>query len=244
MAFSRTHGPKLPYANRAEAGRALAEQILDTFELERPVVLALPRGGVPVAFEVSERLHAPLDVIVVRKLGVPGHEELAMGAIGPGGVRVMNDDIVRSARATQADIDHVAADEQQELERREQAYRGGREPIPIEGRQVILVDDGLATGASIRVAALAAARRKPEQIIVASPVGAAETCAELDGAVDQVLCAATPSPFYGVGQWYRDFRQTTDDEVQALLERSRRSAFSGDGRASGMIRDDERRRAS
>lgn len=213
--------PTPPYADRAAAGRILAERLIAKVPLDDPVVLALPRGGVPVAFEVSARLDAPLDILVVRKLGVPGHEELAMGAIASGGQQVLNHDLIASLRITPDEVRNVAVEEQRELDRRERAYREGHEPVPLDGRQVVLIDDGLATGATMRAAALAARTRGAREIIVAVPVAAAQTCDEIDAAVDRTVCVFVPEPFFGVGQWYRDFDQTTDDQVRDLLARAR-----------------------
>jgi predicted phosphoribosyltransferase len=184
------------------------------------VVLALPRGGVPVAFEVARALHAPLDVFLVRKLGVPGHEELAMGALATGGVRVLNDDVVHALDIPEEAIAAVAAEEGQELARRERLYRGNRSAPAVRGRTVILVDDGLATGSSMRAAVAALRRQGPARLVVAVPVGAPETCAEFQDVADEVVCARTPEPFYAVGLWYDDFTQTTDEEVRDLLERA------------------------
>jgi predicted phosphoribosyltransferase len=181
------------------------------------VVLALPRGGVPVAYEVARALHAPLDVFLVRKLGVPGHRELAMGAIASGDVRVLNEDVVRWYRIPEEVIDEVAREEQAELERRESAYRAGRSPVEVSDRVVLLVDDGLATGSSMKAAVRAVRARTPSRIVVAVPVGAPETCRELATIADEVVCARTPADFSAVGQWYLDFSQTTDDEVRQLL---------------------------
>ena len=185
------------------------------------VVLALPRGGVPVGFEVAKALNVPLDVFVVRKLGLPGQEELAMGAIASGGVRVLNRDLIRGLSIPEEVVDEVTREEQRELERREREYRdGGRSPIDVRGMTVILVDDGLATGASMRVAVLALQQKEPAQVIVAVPVAPADTCAELQSVADKVVCAVTPQPFWGVGQWYEDFSQTSDEEVRELLRRA------------------------
>jgi len=184
-------------------------------------VLALPRGGVPVAYEVAKALNAPLDIFLVRKLGVPGHEELAMGAIASGGVRVLNHDVVDHLLIPAGVIDSVAANELRELERRERAYRGSRPEPEVREKTVILVDDGLATGSTMRAAAAALRQQNPARIIVAVPVSAPQTCDEYRMGVDEIVCAITPEPFYGVGQWYVDFSQTTDDEVRDLLERGR-----------------------
>lgn len=205
------------FRDRTDAGRALAAELAGYRGAPGVLVLALPRGGVPVAYEVARALGAPLDVFLVRKLGVPGHEELALGAIATGGVRVLNDHVVRGARVSPEQIEAVAAREQAELERREREYRGGRPPPEIRGRVVILVDDGLATGATMRAAAEAVARQGPARVVIAVPVAAAETCRALSRQVDEVVCAETPEPFWGVGMWYQDFGQTTDEEVRALL---------------------------
>jgi predicted phosphoribosyltransferase len=208
------------FRDRADAGRRLAERL--TAYADRPdvLVLALPRGGVPVAFEVAARLKAPLDIFLVRKLGVPGQEELAMGAIATGGVRVVNRSVVEYLRIPGEVIDAVAAEEQRELERRERAYRDDRPAPDVSGRAVILVDDGLATGSTMRAAAAALRRQRPARVIVAIPVSSPETCEELRAEVDDVVCAATPRPFQGVGQWYEDFSQTADEEVRELLARA------------------------
>jgi putative phosphoribosyl transferase len=184
------------------------------------VVLALPRGGVPVGFEVAKALNAPLDVFVVRKLGLPGQEELAMGAIASGGARVLNRDLIRALNIPEEVLDEVTREEQRELERREREYRDGRPPIDVRGKTVILVDDGLATGSSMRVAVLALKQKQPEQVIVAVPVAPADSCAEMQSVADKVVCAVTPQPFWGVGQWYEDFSQTSDEEVRELLKRA------------------------
>lgn len=181
------------------------------------MVLALPRGGVPVAFEVARALGAPLDVFVVCKLGIPGYPELAMGAIASGAVRVMNEDVVRWYRPSTAAIESVTRAELTELERRERAYRDGRSPLPLDGRTVILVDDGLATGSTMRAAVLAVRQLRPARVVVAVPVGARETCEALRATADEVVCALMPEPFSAVGLWYIDFSQTTDDEVRQLL---------------------------
>jgi putative phosphoribosyl transferase len=186
------------------------------------LVLALPRGGVPVAFEVANALHAPLDIFLERKLGVPGQEELAMGAIATGGVRVLNEDVVGYLDIPGEVIDAVVADEEHELERRQRLYRGNRPPPDVRARTVILVDDGLATGSTMRAAAAALRKQQPARIVVAVPVSAAETCDEFRMEVDEIICAATPEPFHGVGLWYEDFSQTTDQEVRDLLEKSAR----------------------
>jgi predicted phosphoribosyltransferase len=207
----------MTFHDRRDAGRQLAERL--AYYAGRPdvIVLALPRGGVPVGFEVAQTLDVPLDVFLVRKLGVPGREELAMGAIASGGVRVLNDDVVRALRIPPAIINAVAADEQAELDRREQAYRDGRPAPDVRGRVAILVDDGLATGSSMRAAVEALRRRDPARILVAVPVGAPETCAALGEVADEVVCGYEPEHFAAVGLWYADFTQTSDDEVRELL---------------------------
>jgi putative phosphoribosyl transferase len=208
------------FRDRREAGRFLARKL--TAYAGRPdvLVLALPRGGVPVAFEVARALHVPLDVFLVRKLGLPGHEELAMGAIASGGVHVLNDDVVRALHIPGTVIATVAAAEQQELERRERIYRGDRSAPSVHGRTIILIDDGLATGSTMRAAVAALRRQGPARIIVAVPVGAPETCAEFQDEADEAICARTPEPFLAVGLWYDDFSQTTDEEVHDLLEKA------------------------
>jgi predicted phosphoribosyltransferase len=180
----------------------------------------LPRGGVPVAYEVARALAAPLDIFDVRKLGVPGHEEFAMGAIATGGVRVLNEQVVEDLRIPDYMIDAVAAREQQELTRRERLYRGDRPPVDVRDRTVILVDDGLATGATMQAAIKALRQQQPARIVVAVPTGAPDTCERLRAEVDDVICAITPEPFHAVGLWYVDFSQTTDEEVRDLLARA------------------------
>jgi predicted phosphoribosyltransferase len=210
------------FTDRRDAGRAVAAKLQQYSGRDDVIVLALPRGGVPVAFEVATAIDAPLDVFLVRKLGTPGHSELAMGAIASGGIRVLNDEVVRWLGISPDQIDAVARLEQKELERREAAYRGGSAMPSLAGRIVILVDDGLATGSTMRAAVEAVRQQRPAQVIVAVPVGAPETCHELRALADEVICARTPTRFSAVGQWYRSFDQTSDDEVSALLsERSR-----------------------
>jgi len=202
------------------AGQVLAGMLKEYSNRNDILVLALPRGGVPVAFEIANALHAPLDVFLVRKLGVPGQEELAMGAIATGGIRVLNYEVVDHLGLADHVIDSATKAEQRELDRREQAYRRMREPPEVRGHTIILVDDGLATGSTMRAAVTALRQQKPARIIVAVPVAAASTCQEFRQEVDQIICATTPEPFYGVGQWYEDFSQTTDDEVRDLLDRA------------------------
>ncbi len=224
-------GEQRRFRDRAEAGRQLAALLSGYAHRPDLLVLALPRGGVPVAYEVARALDAPLDVFLVRKLGVPGHEELAMGAIASGGVRVLNDDVVESLRLPLSIIDQVTAREQEELQRRERAYRGDRPPPDAQGRTVILVDDGLATGSTMRAAAAAVHRQQPARIVVAVPVAAASTCDTLRAEVDEVVCVLAPEPFYAVGIWYEDFSQTTDDEVRDLLARAQREYATRHGAA-------------
>jgi len=209
------------FANRREAGRILASLLVKHADRDDVLVLALPRGGVPVGFEVAQALRAPLDVFIVRKLGVPGHDELAMGAIATGDVRVLNDDVVMSLELEPEVIDTVAAREQKELARRERIYRGARPAPDVHGRTVILVDDGLATGSTMRAAVAALRGQRPARIVVAVPVAAPEACEEFKAEVDEVVCAATPRMFNGVGRWYEDFSQTTDEEVHELLTQAR-----------------------
>ena len=206
-----------PFADRRDAGKALAAQLAQYKGRDDVVVLALPRGGVPVAYEVASALGAPLDVFLVRKLGLPGHRELAMGAIASGGVRVLNEDVVGWYGIPDSTIDQVAREEEAELERRERAYREGRVLLPLANRIVLLVDDGLATGSSMKAAVKAVRAQGPARVVVAVPVGARETCRELGELADEVACARMPEPFSAVGQWYRDFSQTTDAEVRELL---------------------------
>jgi putative phosphoribosyl transferase len=208
------------FRDRAHAGRVLARALLAYAGRDDVVVLALPRGGVPVAAELARALGAQLDVFVVRKLGLPGHEELAMGAVAPGGVLVLDDRLVRGLGIPDEVLQETVEKELRELERREAAYRVGRPPLDLEGKTVILVDDGLATGATMRAAALALRKYKPARIVVAVPVASAETCDEFRADVDEIVCALTPSPFHAVGLWYDDFSQTSDEEVRELLRDS------------------------
>jgi predicted phosphoribosyltransferase len=209
------------FRDRFHAGRVLAELLARYAGRPDVVVLALPRGGVPVGAEVARALGAPLDVFLVRKLGVPGREELAMGAVAAGGVLVVNDEVINRLGIPAAVLEEVAAEERQELDRRAEAYRDGRPAPDLRGRTVILADDGLATGSTMRAAIAAVRQLGPAAVVVAVPVGAAETCSEFRGAADHVVCAETPEPFFAVGSWYQDFAQTTDEEVRELLARSR-----------------------
>jgi putative phosphoribosyl transferase len=210
------------FGDREDAGRALAQQLAHYAGRGTVLVLALPRGGVPVGFQVSEALHAPLDVFLVRKLGVPGQEELAMGAIASGGVCVLNEQVVRALDIPQGVIEREIEQQQREMERRARVYRGDRSMPDVTDRVVILVDDGLATGSTMRAAAAALRLLGPARVVVAVPVAAEPTCVELRREVDEVVCAATPDPFYAVGLWYEEFTQTTDEEVRRLLERAAR----------------------
>ncbi len=206
------------FRDRRDAGRALAAELAHYAGRPDVVVLGLPRGGVPVAYEVARALHAPLDVFVVRKLGYPGQEELAMGAIASGGIRVLNPRVARDVSSEA--IEAVAQRELSELERRERQYRGVRRPLEVRGRTVIVVDDGLATGSSMLAAVAALRRREPARIVVAVPVAAQLTCEVLGSHAEEVVCAATPEPFLAVGLWYEDFSQTTDEEIETLLRAS------------------------
>jgi len=208
------------FKDRQDAGRRLAEKLSDYAGRNDVIVLGLPRGGVPVAFEVAKALNAPLDVFLVRKLGAPGNPELAMGAIASGGVIVLNDDIIRSFTVSERTIEIVAAGETDELKRRESVYRGNRPMADMRGRCAILVDDGLATGASMRAAVAALGRLEPARIVIAVPTSAPETCAAFETEVDTIICAETPQPFNAVGLWYDDFSQTTDAEVQDYMRRA------------------------
>lgn len=209
-----------PFKNRTEAGRVLASHLAGYANRSDLVVLALPRGGVPVAFEVAQALDVPLDVFLVRKLGTPGQPELALGAIAGGGVQVVNWPLVKYLGIPDQVIDNIAARERQELERREQAYRDDRPPIEVRNRTIILIDDGLATGSTMAAAIAALKQRQPARIVVAVPVAPASTCDQLREVVDEVICPLSPEEFDGVGRWYEDFSQTSDDEVRSLLDQS------------------------
>ncbi|MDP1567300.1 MAG: phosphoribosyltransferase [Polaromonas sp.] len=210
---------RLPYEDRRAAGRVLADALAHYRGRPDLLVLALPRGGVPVAYEVARALKAPLDVFVVRKLGFPGHEEYAMGAIASGGVRVMNP--MPGMRVTPDEVAAAVAREQPELQRRERLYRGQRPAPDLHGHTVIVVDDGLATGATMNAALRGIRQQEPARLVMAVPVGAADSCQALQGLADEVVCVATPEPFRAVGLWYRQFPQTSDDEVRRLLEDAR-----------------------
>jgi len=224
------------YHDRFDAGRQFAAQLSEYANRKDVVILALPRGGVPVAFEVARRLKSPLDVFLVRKLGLPGYEELAMGAIASGGVRVINEDVVRQFRVRENIMEAAAQEQLEELARREGAYRQGREPIDVTGKMVILVDDGLATGSTMRAAVLALRQLEPDAIIVAVPVGAADTCENLRDSADVVICLETPENFSAVGRWYVDFTQTTDDEVCELLNQSAHEHLEDAGKKAALPR--------
>ncbi len=217
VAPSRT---ALKFRDRVEAGQSLAEQLTPYADRPDVIVLALPRGGVPVAYEIATRLHVPLDVFLVRKLGTPGQPELAMGAIATGGARVLNADVIRYLDVPPRVIEAVARDEQIELERRERVYRGNRPPPDLHNKIVILVDDGLATGSSMRAAVAAVRTHSPTRIVVAVPLAAPSTCEEFKNEVDEIICLRTPDPFSAVGLWYEDFSQTPDEDVRELLLRA------------------------
>jgi putative phosphoribosyl transferase len=205
------------FRDRREAGRILASRLSEYADRPDVIVLGLPRGGVPVAYEVAQALHVPLDVFLVRKLGVPGHEEFAMGAVASGGVRVLNREIIQALQIPEEVVKQLIAKEERELERRERAYRGNR-PFPdLLGKTVILVDDGLATGSTMLAAVTALRQQQPARLVVAVPVGSPETCEAFRAHVDDMVCEITPDPLYAVGLWYEDFSQTTDDEVRELL---------------------------
>jgi putative phosphoribosyl transferase len=215
------------FKDRMDAGRVLARKLSAYTGQTDVIILALPRGGVPVAYEVALALNAPLDIFLVRKLGLPGREELAVGAIASRGVRVLNHDIIRVLNVPEEVINIVAQRELLELQRREQRYRGGRPPPNVHGRKVILIDDGLATGASMRAAVVGIRAQDPGRIIIAVPVASQELCDAFEFEVDEMVCAMTPDPFLGVSRWYEDFSQTTDEEVQLFLEQANRQVLHG-----------------
>jgi putative phosphoribosyl transferase len=223
------------FRDRTEAGRRLAERLRHYAGRSDVLVLALPRGGVPVAAEVARELGAPLDVFIVRKLGFPGQEELAMGAIASGGSRVLNRSLLGRLHVSPEALERVASREMDELERRERVYRGGNAPLPVHGRTVILVDDGLATGATMRVAAAALRGKDPARIIVAVPVAAESSCQDFGDMVEEIVCVETPRSFGAVGQFYEDFSQTSDEEVRRLLEASRAGRAVARPRPPGRI---------
>lgn len=208
------------FSDREEAGERLAQELAAYEDGQDVVVLGLPRGGVPVAFEVAKALRAPLDVFVVRKLGVPGNPELAMGAIASGGVRVLNERVVRRMGISHEAVERVTEEEREKLKEREAVYRGARPDVQLAGKTVLLIDDGLATGATMRAAVSALREHGPRKIVVAVPTAPPETCSEFEGRVEEMVCLTTPRPFFGVGGAYRDFSQTTNEEVRELLERA------------------------
>lgn len=210
------------FENRIDAGQSLGARLKEFAAEDDALVLALPRGGVPVGFEVARALNAPLDVFLVRKLGVPGHEELAMGALASGGVRLLDAKTVRVLNVSPEQVEEVVRREALELDRRERLYRGEREALDVLGRTVILVDDGMATGLTMRAAITALRHKRVQRIIVAVPVAARDTCEEMESAADAIVCLYTPFEFFAVGQWYWNFSQTTDDEVRDLLQRAQR----------------------
>ncbi len=214
------------FRNRSEAGKELAKLTRKKVTDQHALILPLPRGGVPVAAEIARAMDAELDVFLVRKLGLPGREELAIGAIATGGVRVLNDDLIRHLRVSEASLDEITTRETVELVRRERIYRHGRQPIPVRGRTVVLVDDGLATGASMLAAVRAVRLQHPKAIFVAVPVASRQSYHDLLGEVDQVICVATPEPFGAVGIWYEDFAQTSDEEVYRILDEATHAAHA------------------
>ncbi len=222
------------FPNRAEAGRLLAKRLEKYAGRDDVSVLGLPRGGVPVAYEVAKHLGAPLDVFIVRKLGVPGFEELAVGAIASGGVRVLNEDVMRALPNADETIESITARETAELERREQSYRDGRPAPELRDRVVILVDDGLATGATMRAAVKALRHRGAAKIVVAVPVGPPDTCREFEDEADETICASVPEFFQAVGQYYEDFSQTSDDEVRELLARAAQERLASEGQGTNQ----------
>jgi putative phosphoribosyl transferase len=220
------------FHNRAEAGKMLARYLGVYANRPEVLVLGLPRGGIPVAFEVARALHAPLDLLIVRKLGVPGERELAIGALASGGVRVLNQTLIRALQVPAEVIAQVTAEEQQELARQERLYRGSWPPPTVRGRTIILVDDGIATGSTLRAAILALREQQPARLVVAIPVAPASAGDELRPLVDELVCVLTPETFVSVGQWYADFSQTRDDEVRALLECARSEQWRNEGEAA------------
>jgi putative phosphoribosyl transferase len=219
------------FRDREDAGRQLADKLLDYANRADVLVLGLPRGGVATGYEVARALHVPLDVFVVRKLGLPEHKELAMGAIATGGVQVLNEDVIRTAGVSEEIIAEVAAMEKEELRRRERLYRGDRPAPDLRDKTVLLVDDGLATGSTMRAAVAAIRRQAPRRIVVAVPVSARETCAELRAEADVAICVKMPEPFYAIGIWYENFAQMSDEQVRELLEQALRNLNRGEGEA-------------
>jgi putative phosphoribosyl transferase len=213
-------GSQFRFADKNQAGVLLAQRLQQYAGQPDVIVLALPRGGVPVGFAIAQALRLPLDILLVRKLGMPGHEEFAIGAIATGGFSVVQTDLLARFGIEASTLDVIVRREQREIERRETLYRAGRPPLPLAGRTVIVVDDGLATGATMQVAIKAVREQHPERVIIAVPVASIEACRELGAQVDDIVCLQTPDPFHAVGAWYQDFTQTTDDEVIDLLDRS------------------------
>src|ERR1043166_7086421 len=208
------------FYDRAEAGRFLAQKLKPLIANQSTVILALPRGGVPIGFEIAQNLHCDLDIFLVRKIGVPGQEELAMGAVASGGVRVLNQSIIRQLRISDEMIEVATQREEQEIARREALYREGRPRVDVAGRTVVLVDDGLATGATMLAAARGILPHPPARVVIGFPLASVEACEDFRGQVDEVVCGATPQPFGAVGIWYQDFSQVSDDEVREFLERA------------------------
>jgi len=225
--YKKKEGEMAPFKDRRDAGRKLAQKLSSYAGKPDILVLALPRGGVPVAYEVALALNAPLDVFIVRKLGLPGREELAMGAVASGGVRVLNRDIIRMLSIPDEVINFVAKRELEELQRRETLYRGNRLTSEVRDRTILLIDDGLATGASMRAAIAGLRAQHPARIVVAVPAAAPDICEAFRSEVDEIVCAITPEPFYGVGRWYDDFSQVTDEEVRMLLEEANHQYLYG-----------------
>ena len=225
------------FPNRTEAGRGLATRLRNYADRKDVTVLGIPRGGVPVAFEVARMLKAPLDILVLRKLGVPGHEELGFGAIASGGIRALNPEIVEALRISPLDIEAVTSREAKELKRRERVYRGDRPALDVRGRTVIVVDDGIATGSGMRAAVNALRQMKPARIIIGVPVAPASTCDHLRQEVDDLVCLAMPDPFYGVGQFYYDFSQVSDREVNDLLDRAAREIHKQEYAEASVVTD-------
>jgi putative phosphoribosyl transferase len=221
------------FRNRADAGRRLVSRLQKYANRDDVIVLGVPRGGIPVAFEVATALNLPLDIFVLRKLGVPGHEELAFGAIGSGGVRVLNTGVLEQLGISDLDVAAVTRTEKEELERRERLYRGNRPPLDVHGQTVILIDDGIATGASLMAAIHALRQMKPAKVVVAIPVAPQATCYRLLREVDQLVCVEMPEPFYGVGHFYEDFSQVSDEEVNELLERASRTRIEKQAESGG-----------
>lgn len=219
----------VPFRDRLQAGQLLAERLRGHIDAADAVLLALPRGGIPVGYAISSALGIPLDIVVVRKLGVPGHEEYAMGAVARGGIQVLQQEILEKADIPASAVDAAVQRELQEIDRRERLYRAGRPAIPLEGKTAIVVDDGLATGSTMLAAVRAAARQQPRLVIVAVPVGAADSCAKLNAEADEVVCLHTPTPFFAVSLWYEEFGQLSDEEACSLLARAWKEAGrSGD----------------